>query len=186
MNKNTVRQQYRLLRAKLSEEERLEKSIQIANLALKLPCWNLTYFHLFLSSEKLIEVDTEPLMSVLLGKDKQLIVPKMEKENRLTHYLLTDATPIQKNAFGIAEPQGGIAVKETQIEVVFIPLLAFDESGHRLGYGKGYYDRFLARCSSECIKIGLSFFKPEKQLPFEATDIPLDFCITPTRIYSFN
>lgn len=185
MDKNTIRQQYRQYRADLTAEERLEKSIQVANQALQLPIWDSTYFHLFLSSETLKEVDTEPLMAVLQGKDKQLIVPRMEENNRLKHLLLTDATPVLKNSFGIPEPQDGIIIEEKMLEVVFVPLLAFDESGHRLGYGKGYYDRFLARCSSNCIKIGLSFFSPEKQLPVEHTDIPLDYCITPTKSYTF-
>lgn len=186
MDKNTLRQQYRQYRADLTVEERLEKSIQMANQALQLPIWDYTYFHLFLSSETLKEVDTEPLMAVLQGKDKQLIVPRMEENNQLKHFLLTDATPILKNAVGIPEPQDGIIVEEKQLEVIFVPLLAFDASGHRLGYGKGYYDRFLAHCSYDCIKIGLSFFSPEKKLPVQANDIPLDYCITPTKTYAFS
>jgi len=71
--------------------------------------------------------------------------------------------------------------------VVFIPLLAFDTKGNRVGYGAGFYDNMLAKCKPNCIKVGLSFFDTEKNLiegVFEG-DIPLDYCVTPTQIYTF-
>ncbi len=72
------------------------------------------------------------------------------------------------------------------IDVVFIPLLSFDYKGNRVGYGKGYYDRFLLNCKEECLKIGLSFFE-EEQCVFdvEDTDISLDFCVTPKQVYQY-
>ena len=66
-----------------------------------------------------------------------------------------------------------------------MPLLTYDLQGNRIGYGKGYYDRFLAQCDSECCFIGLSFFPPEERIPTEKTDIKLQYCITPEKIYSF-
>ena len=72
------------------------------------------------------------------------------------------------------------------MDVVFVPLLAFDEKGHRVGYGKGFYDRFLSQCKPEIIKIGLSFFEAEKEISYSGkNDIMLDHCITPNEIYSF-
>jgi 5-formyltetrahydrofolate cyclo-ligase len=65
---------------------------------------------------------------------------------------------------------------------MFVPLLAFDVNGHRVGYGKGFYDQYLAKCSSKIIKIGLSLFdEPSIIDEVESTDIPLDIIITPTR-----
>jgi 5-formyltetrahydrofolate cyclo-ligase len=81
----------------------------------------------------------------------------MEPNFDLSHILLTDATPIKPNSYGIPEPTGGIAVSPATIEVVFVPLLAYDINGNRIGYGKGYYDRFLAQCDPKCNFIGLSF-----------------------------
>jgi 5-formyltetrahydrofolate cyclo-ligase len=70
--------------------------------------------------------------------------------------------------------------------VVFVPLLAFDKQGNRVGYGKGFYDRFLANCKPETIKIGLSFFEVENEIAdVFNNDIELDYCVTPNKIYTF-
>ena len=65
-------------------------------------------------------------------------------------------------------------------------MLAYDRIGNRVGYGKGYYDRFLTKCEAKTILIGLSFFTPEEVITPEATDIPLNFCVTPHNIYTFK
>lgn len=186
MNKKAIRAHYKNRRQALTSIQREKASLEIANRLLDLPVWSKSYFHLFLSSEKHREIDTEPILTVLNAKDKHVVVPKMEKERSLVHYLLTDATPIKENALGIPEPQEGIAIDPLKIDVIFVPLLAFDVYGNRVGYGKGYYDRFLKRCRPESIKIGLSFFDPEKQLPTTATDVPLTYCISPENTYRFN
>lgn len=185
MDKNQIREDYKAFRNKLTDDQRTEASIHIANRILELPIWTANYYHLFLSSTEHHEVDTEPLLTLLQAKDKQVILPKMKRNSCLDHYLLTDATPIKINAWGIPEPQEGITVPPSKIDVVFAPLLAYDIRGNRLGYGKGYYDRFLAQCAPECIVIGLSFFKPEQSIPFDANDIPLDYCVTPEKIFCF-
>ena len=80
----------------------------------------------------------------------------------------------------------GIKIPTSKIEVVFVPLLAFDKKGNRVGYGKGFYDRFLSECNPETIKIGLSFFEPEELIEdvFE-NDVKLDYCVTPDEVYQF-
>jgi 5-formyltetrahydrofolate cyclo-ligase len=104
----------------------------------------------------------------------------------MTHYLLTDNTKIKKNEYNIPEPIDGIEVPSHKMEVVFIPLLAYDTYGNRVGYGKGFYDKFLAECNPNTIKIGLSFFEPEELISdVNATDIQVNYCITPNRIIKF-
>lgn len=72
------------------------------------------------------------------------------------------------------------------IDIAFIPLLAFDTEGNRIGYGKGYYDRFLAKCRKDIITIGLSYFPPlDKVDDIEFFDKKIDFCITPESVYAF-
>ena len=187
MYKKEIRSKYKTLRKKLSEIEVDELSLAIANTILTLPIWGKTYFHLFLPIEEQKEVNTEFILHLLSGKDKEICISKSDFESRnMTHYLLTDNTKIKKNEYNIPEPVDGIEVPTNKIEVVFIPLLAFDKTGNRVGYGKGFYDKFLLECNPETIKIGLSFFEPEELILdiFEG-DIKLDYCVTPNRVFKF-
>ncbi|MBT8394269.1 MAG: 5-formyltetrahydrofolate cyclo-ligase [Flavobacteriaceae bacterium] len=187
MTKIELRKKYKKLRSSLSSNEIVLKSIAIANNSLKLPIWNKNFYHLFLSIIEHNEVDTGPLLSVLSGKDKNIVLSKSDfKTQTMDHFLLTDSTIIQKNKWNIPEPVNGIAIPSNNIDVVFVPLLAFDEEGNRVGYGKGFYDIFLSECKPEIVKIGLSFFEVEEQiLDTNKNDIALDFCVTPNRTYNF-
>jgi len=187
MTKQGLRKKYKDLRSKLTLNEIEEKSISIANNLLKLSIWNKAYYHIFLSIIEHKEVNTEFILSVLSGKDKHIVLSKSDfKTNSLTHFLLTDSTVIKTNEWHIPEPIDGIEILPNKIEVVFVPLLAFDKHGNRVGYGKGFYDRFLEQCRPEVIKIGLSFFEAEENIEdSNDTDIALDFCVTPNRTYKF-
>lgn len=186
--KNNLRQKYVALRENLSPEELEEQSIQIANNLLKLPIWEYEFYHLFLSITKKKEIDTEPILHILQGMDKNVVLSKSDFETtRLHNYLLTDNTVIKTNRWGIPEPQGGIEIPATQLDVIFVPLLTFDEQGHRVGYGKGFYDIFLSSCKPEVIKVGLSLFEAEENIPgILESDVPLDYCVTPSKIYNFK
>lgn len=188
MNKKELRKKYKELRNTLSPESIDEKSLSIANRALTLPVWEKQYYHLFLPIAEQKEIDTAFILSILQGKDKEVVLSRSNFENgTLTHYLLTDNTVIRKNAYNIPEPVDGLEVPEAKIDVVFVPLLAFDELGNRVGYGKGFYDRFLALCPKNTIKIGLSFFEAEQHIEgLLESDIKLDYCITPGKVYSFS
>ena len=186
-NKNELRLEYKGLRHLLSDNEIEEKSLAVANKILTLPIWENTYFHIFLPITEQKEVNTEFILHLLSGKDKEIIVSKADFETRkMTHFLLTDNTKIRKNEYNIPEPVDGIEIPSHKIDVVFVPLLAFDKKGHRVGYGKGFYDKFLSECKPDIIKIGLSFFEPEELIidVFEG-DIKLDYCVTPNSIHSF-
>lgn len=185
--KDQLRKKYKVLRSNLSDENIENKSLLIANQTLQLPIWELQNFHLFLSIVKQKEIDTEPLLHLLSGKDKNIIVSKSDfTTGHMQHFLLTDNTRFHTNRFGIPEPVDGIPFPENHLDVVFVPLLAYDQQGNRIGYGKGFYDRFLAKCRPDCIKIGLSLFEPEPHsIPTEPQDIKLDYTITPEHIYTF-
>ena len=187
-NKKEIRIHYKNLRKELSEDVIEEKSLAIANNLIKLPIWDKTYFHVFLSIVEHKEVDTEFILHLLSGKDKEILISKSDFETRtMTHFLLTDNTKIKKNEFNIPEPVNGLQVQSSNIDVVFVPLLAFDIYGNRVGYGKGFYDKFLSECRPETIKIGLSFFEAVDQIDdvFES-DIKLDYCVTPEKVYNFQ
>ncbi|MCD0475029.1 MULTISPECIES: 5-formyltetrahydrofolate cyclo-ligase [unclassified Flavobacterium] len=187
MTKKELRLQKKDLRKQLSETDIDELSLVIANSILSLPIWEKTYFHVFLPIVEHNEVNTEFILHLLAGKDKEVVISKSDFETRkMTHFLLTDNTKIKKNEYNIPEPVDGLEVPSSKIDVVFVPLLAFDVFGNRVGYGKGFYDKFLSECKPETIKIGLSFFEAETEIidVFEG-DVKLDYCITPKKIYKF-
>ncbi len=187
MDKARLRKKYKEKRAQLSPELRDDYSLEIANRALELPIWDQEYYHLFLPIKRLLEIDTAYLLSILNGKDKKVVVSKSDfTTHSMQHSLLLDDTRLRENSYGIPEPETGIAIAATAIDVVFLPLLTFDAYGNRVGYGKGFYDRMLRECRPDVIPIGLSYFEAETSLiPTNDTDIPMKYCITPTRCYKF-
>ena len=184
--KSALRIEYRKHRDALTEDQIIDWSIEISNRCLTIDIWDYSLYHLFMTAEKNKEVDASYLLSVIQGKDKQPVVSKMLDNLGLEHYLLTDQTTLKLNCWGIPEPLSGISISHQQIEVVFVPLLAFDQEGHRVGYGKGYYDRFLGGCPRSTIKVGLSFFAPVSKIEdIDTNDIALDYAITPQKVYTF-
>ncbi|MEZ4788188.1 MAG: 5-formyltetrahydrofolate cyclo-ligase [Flavobacterium haoranii] len=187
MNKSEARKKSKEARKKLSTEEIEEKSLAIANNLLRLDIWNKTYYHIFLPIVEQNEVDTEFILQILAGKDKEVVISKSAFDTReMSHFLLTDNTKIVKNEYNIPEPVNGLPVPTEMIDVVFVPLLAYDKQGNRVGYGKGFYDKFLSQCKPDVIKVGLSFFEPEEQIEdVIETDVKLDFCVTNKEIFKF-
>ena len=188
MTKKELRKKYRRLRNNFSLKQIDDFSLQIANQALQLPIWHFENYHVFLSIQEHKEVQTDVLLNILSGKDKNIIVSMSDFETRkMINVLLTDNVIIKKNEWNIPEPQNGITINNKIIDVIFVPLLAYDTKGNRIGYGKGFYDTFLAACKPNVIKVGLSFFKPETTISDTAPhDIKLDYCITPENIYTFT
>lgn len=188
MLKSELRKKYKALRSELSMDDIDDLSIIIANKVLKLDIWDASFYHIFLSIKENKEVNTDFILNILSGKDKHIALSQSDFETTImTHYLLTDSTVIKKNKLHIPEPVDGIEITNNKIEVVFVPLLAFDKLGHRVGYGKGFYDKFLKECKPKTIKVGLSFFEAEDLIDdvFQS-DIKLDYCVTPKRIYDFT
>lgn len=148
--------------------------------------WGYENYHLFLPISTQKEVNTEFIMHILQGKDKNIIISKSNfSDYSMQHFLLTDNTVLKTNKWGIPEPENGIPISSKSIDLAFIPLLAYDVKGNRVGYGKGFYDRFLAEAKPKKI-IGLSFFPPEKAiLDINKTDLVMDFCVLPDKIHDF-
>ena len=195
MDKKSLRQKAKAERQKLSQEEIENKSLAIANQLLRMDTvpsgrlvWDKLYYHLFLTIEEQKEINTEYILQILAGKDKEIVISKCDFATLgMTHFLLTDNTKIKKNSYNVPEPVDGLEVPDLKIDVVFVPLLAYDKHGNRVGYGKGFYDNFLSKCKPETIKIGLSFFPPEEKIEaVSENDVKLDFCVTPEGIISFE
>lgn len=183
-----MRKTYKEMRAALTADEIDRLSVAIANQLSAVDIWDKNNFHIFLPITEQNEVNTECILHLLAGKDKNIIIAKSNFETReMTHFLLDDNTVIRKNKYNIPEPIAGTRFDVADIEVVFVPLLAFDLQGHRVGYGKGFYDQFLSSVSPDTVKIGLSFFAavPAISNVFDS-DIQLDYCVTPDEIYKFG
>ncbi|WP_157558132.1 5-formyltetrahydrofolate cyclo-ligase [Niabella aurantiaca] len=97
-----------------------------------------------------------------------------------------DETLFSINEFGISEPQNGPVAHPRELDLIFVPLLCFDERGYRVGYGKGVYDRYLKELRPDAMIVGLSYFEPVPRIAdTDKFDVPLNYCITPQRIYEF-
>ena len=113
--------------------------------------------------------------------------PKMHDQNISMYAVVCKADSVfVNNCYNIPEPVGAEIADPKDIDIVLVPLLAYDKKGVRVGYGKGYYDRYLAECREDCLKIGFSYFDPVDSIDdADEFDVPLNFCITPHRIYVF-
>jgi 5-formyltetrahydrofolate cyclo-ligase len=117
----------------------------------------------------------------------RLSVPKVNiMRNELENFYFEGLHQLGRSSWGVLEPKQGTPTPADHIDLVLVPLLAFDKQGQRLGYGKGYYDKFLALCRTDTTKIGLSLFPPGHDLPTHNSDIRLDGCITPEGYTSFQ
>lgn len=174
MNKEQLRAKYKQLRHKIPHKAK--KSDVIWQTLKTLPCYRQAAVVAFYASLP-DEVDTAPMIREALSGGKRVCLPKVEGES-LTFYELTRQSVMQKGVFGIAEPVGGARVAEERIDIAIVPLLAADANNCRLGFGGGYYDRFLAGFHG--ISIGICFSEqitPEP-LPHEAHDVPLSMFIS--------
>lgn len=193
MNKAEIRLQFLQKRINLSENVYYELSQQIADqffLYFHSKLLNINTIHLFLPIEKKHEPNTNFVLKTLSIRFKKIrvIVPKTNfVTGELEHFLVDESTEFVENKYGIPEPLFAEKIEENEIDMVLVPLLTFDQKGHRIGYGGGFYDRFLAKVRPDCIKVGLSFFEPiDFEFIADKTDIPLDFCITPNKIWAFS
>ncbi len=143
---------------------------------------------LFLPIERHKEINTYFILEKGMSIGVNIGLPQIsEFDYNLKHYLYESPDQLCINTWGIPEPIKGKLIKPKQFDFVLVPLLAIAKNGHRVGYGKGYYDRFLQKCSSHSRFIGLHLFDEFVELnDLSSHDVPLDFCITPEQIYQFE
>ena len=189
MNKVQLRNQYLTKRKDLLPSEQEDLSIKIVKRFGEVSLKGSHFIHIFYPITGKHEFNSLLLKERLENdyQNPQFLLPKADLINHtLTHILWEKNTPLAMNQWGITEPEYGKEVPPQFIDVVIVPLLAFDTRGNRLGYGKGFYDRFLAECKADVLKIGVSYFEPEQAFEeVDEYDIPLDICVTPERVWSF-
>ena len=189
MTKDELRKKYREKRAAISAAQKSLWEdlmlIQFQHLDIEIPSLIMTYA----AMEKLNEFDPQLITDYCYFKNpgQVLFYPVVDKkEKSINSVVVNDDTLFKENKMGIPEPVDGMPMFPEEIDLIVVPLMAYDVRGHRVGYGNGYYDRFLKQCKDDVIKIGFSFFEPEPSIiGITRYDVKLDYCITPQRVYSF-
>jgi 5-formyltetrahydrofolate cyclo-ligase len=190
MTKKELREYYKQKRAALTEKERLRLDdlllIQFQQLEISFDVNTLlSYWPL----QQHTEVNTHLMTDYLLFRmpGLQIAYPAANFEDHsMKLFIAGDDTEYKINRYGIAEPVNGMEIVPAAIDMVFVPLLAFDKKGYRVGYGKGFYDRLLAGCREDIIKTGFSYFEPVDAInDISQFDVPLTTGITPNAIYEF-
>lgn len=186
MTKAVLRKIYLAKRRELSADELRDGSERIANAFFgSFQLKGAEYLHSFLPIEKLGEVDTRIILQRIweMYPYVQIVVPRVDFiENEILNLRFSPTTELSTSAWGIPEPTHNEFVEAEKIDMVLTPGLCFDRQGHRVGYGKGFYDRFLSKTRTDCVKIGLSHFEPiEKIEDAHDGDVAVDFVVTPDR-----
>ena len=182
MKKQALRKIYKQKREDLSSQE-----IQILQENIYQQIFNLDFsgvktVHVFLTLEKFKEINTQPIISFFRETGKRVVVSKCNfEDNSLSHFYFDEDTELERNKFGVPEPINAQQVDEVELDLIFVPLIISDENNYRVGYGKGFYDRFLLNCRKDALKIGLNFFEPIVKIEdVNEFDVALDTILFPT------
>ncbi|WP_026776813.1 5-formyltetrahydrofolate cyclo-ligase [Polaribacter sp. Hel_I_88] len=181
MTKQELRKIYKQIRQDLSLVDIQKMQANIYNQIYNLDISSIKTIHIFLTLEKFKEINTNPIIDYFRSQHKKIVVSKTNFiSNTLSHYYLEKDTIIEVNKYGVPEPKNALQVDEEELDMVFVPLLISDTQNYRVGYGKGFYDRFLAKCRKDCKKIGLNFFKPIAKIEaINEFDVALDLIVYP-------
>lgn len=187
MFKHDARQLYLQKRQALSTQELNELSDNINTRFQKFLPVHVKRVHIYLPIKSKNEIDTWLIINKLWQRKIEVVVPVMHPtEIKMSSVNLNKKTQINDNKWNVPEAINAAEDEDQSINAVVTPLLAYDRIGNRVGYGKGYYDKFLASLNHKVLKIGLSYFPPiDKITDSSPLDVPLDFCITPDEIIKF-
>ena len=190
MNKGELRKIYLEKRQAFTPEDVAEKSLQVAERFFE--TFNLkkiNYLHGFLPIERFNEIDTRLIFHRVWFEFAHIetAVPRINFEkDEIDSLRFTPVTELVLNAWMIHEPSHKELVVCNKFDLILVPMLAYDRKGNRVGYGKGYYDKFLKNCRSGCLKVGLSHFPPEEKIDdINEFDVGLDYCLTPDETFKF-
>lgn len=189
MTKAALRSIYRDKRKDLSEKDRMKlddliliqfQKLELPDVQVLMSYWPMPTHH---------EINTLPITDYVRFRIPGLLLayPKINYEQVSMQAIgVTDETAFETDRYGISEPVSDAVLAPEDLDMIFVPLLAYDKNGYRVGYGKGFYDRYLAQCRPDVIRIGFSYFEAEPVISdVNEFDIPLNFAITPERIYEF-
>ena len=186
-NKAQLREYFKEERKKISPKRLQQASEDICLSVLKSFQVENKLCSIFLPIERQKELNTYQILEKAVNIGAKFTLPVSNfKTGELSHVLYTEETSLEINPYGIPEPVKGKKIAPDKHDIVFVPLLAADKKGNRVGYGKGFYDRFLSKCKPDCIFVGLNLFDPVEEIEdvFEK-DQKLHYLITPENVIRF-
>lgn len=191
MTKAELRKFYLNERLSLKDQELERFNVAICeNFFTELDLRNVNVMHSFIPMANTKEPDTWLVINKLRIEYPyiKISVPKINVQTiEIENFFLEGTGQLKANAWGIPEPEYGVATRTEEIDLVLVPMLIADNFGHRVGYGKGFYDKFLATCTPSCVTVGLCFYEPIDRIDdVNNFDVPLKYCITPTTVHRFN
>ena len=189
MKKETARKIYQKKRQELTSlrfEE--DSSVIINNLIELIKKFKPACIHCFLTINQKSEINTKPIIEYCWENHIDVIVPVTDYiNNTLKNAKFDPSTKTALTKNNIPEPINPIWANDSEIELVITPLLAFDATGHRVGFGRGFYDRLFSSLHDEVKRVGVSFFEAcETIRGIDNYDVPLTHCVTPQTTYCFK
>ena len=187
MNKDQLRKLYIQKRKALSDVEFKQLNKAIVDSFFKgVDLSNVKVLHTFLPIEKNREVNTWLIINKIKSDFPSIMisVPRINNQSAMIEsFYYEKAEQLELNMWDIPEPKQGMPTDINDVDMVLVPLLAFDREGNRVGYGRGFYDKFLATCPERASKVGLSHFPPVKEIEGMGNyDVPLDMAVTPEKV----
>ena len=187
MNKKELRSLFSNKRSQIARTKKAEFDLAIKENFFSLINTRLNCVHIYLPIREKNEINTWPIIRELWSRNISVAVPVMGEDERILRTCqLSENTELKENKWNIPEPADYLEIQLSKIEVIVIPLLAYDTFGHRVGYGKGHYDNYLKSSDKKFMKIGLSYFPPvDKITNTDLWDVKLDLCVTPEQVFRF-
>lgn len=180
MNKEELRKKFKIIRDNISNRDK--KSSEIIKRLINTKEYQKSKV-IALYSNISSEVETKELIKISL-ENKKVVLPKINKDNTMDFYEIKYLKDLEIGAFNIKEPKvkNKKPIKKEEIDLIIIPGICFDKNRNRIGYGKGYYDKYLSNTNIK--KIGLCYEEQiTKEIKSDKTDIRLDYLITEIKIY---
>jgi 5-formyltetrahydrofolate cyclo-ligase len=188
MLKNEIRKKYKILRGSYTQKE-----IDL----LSMDCFKVLQEYFSLKNKNVgvflpISNSNEPNTFLLLNQfdltGSNFYAPISNNEScEMDFFKIESCDNLTKGAYGILEPPNKTLIQPSDLDVVLLPLLAFNLQGHRIGYGKGFYDRYFNRTNKKIIKIGISLFDAVEIIEdINPLDVPMNFCATPRQFIDFK
>lgn len=190
MTKQALRKIYLEKRLSLSSQDYTSLNRHLCeNFFSSIDLSSTKVLHTFLPIEKSKEPDTWLIIDRMLSEYShiRISIPRIKgNAGDLENVFFEGPGQLEKNKWGIPQPHQGIHTRINEIDMVLVPMLIFDKQGHRVGFGKGYYDRFLSACRTDCRRIGISLFEPVERIDdVNELDVRMHYCLTPSAHFRF-